>query len=294
MNSEYAKLERKRKIWLAQTIVLIITFVMYVIYTISYTFAIKEKSVSLIYSISFLYIIWVLFLIIWKGKLKKSLTDQIMKEALKEELKSLKYDVVSGIPERYFIESDFLKKYTNYYSSNHIAGVLENDFKFQLSDLVITKKETDAQGNKQTVTLFKGIFAVLEKNKANEFELAIMPDVKNKYINQIFNNFKKMSGIKDLVRLENVEFERYFEVYSDNQIEARKIITVEFMEKLLSLRKRINKPITILYKKNKVFFFASKGNIVAEKDVLYKGAIPENIQKTEKIIKDLYETMKLL
>ena len=46
------------------------------------------------------------------------------------------------------------------------------------------------------------------------------------------NSIKKMGGAKDIVRLENVEFERYFEVYSDNQIEARKKITVEFMEKI--------------------------------------------------------------
>ena len=294
MNTEIAKLEKKRKLWVTQTIIFIVTFVMYVLYTISSTLIIREKPVPAIYALYIFYVIWILVLILQKGKLKTSLTKQIMQEALKEELKTLKYDVESGIPERYFVESEFLKKYTNYYTSNYLAGVLENNFKFQLADIAVTKRETDMRGNKQTVTLFKGIFAVLEKDKVNEFDLAIMPDVKNKYMNQILNGFKKMTGVKDIVRLENTEFERYFEVYSDNQIEARKIITVEFMEKLLALRKRFDKPITVLYKKNKVYFFANRGNIVAEKDILYKGVTTETIHKTTKIIMDLYDTMKLL
>lgn len=289
-----AKIEKKRKAWVAQNNIFIITFLAYILVTILYTITIKVKVVSYIYTLYIFYIVWLIILILKKGKLKDELTKVLMNDILKEEFENLKYDVETGISEKYFVESEFLKNYTNYYATNYIYGVLENNFEFQMSDISVTKTEKDLKGNKHTYTMFKGIFAVLEKEKINEFSLIIMPDVKNKYMNQIWGNIKKMVGTKDIVRLENVEFERYFEAYSDNQIEARKIITLEFMEKLLMLRKKFDKSVTILYKKNKVYFFASKVNLVSEMKLLYKGVTTENIENTKKIIQDMYEAMKLL
>lgn len=50
------------------------------------------------------------------------------------------------------------------------------------------------------------------------------------------NLFKKI-GRPERVKLEDVSFERQFEVFSDNQIEARYLLTTAFMERMSEVKK---------------------------------------------------------
>ena len=47
---------------------------------------------------------------------------------------------------------------------------------------------------------------------------------------------------KNRVKLENKKFEKYFDVISENQIEARRIITPKMMEKLIELKEKSKLP----------------------------------------------------
>jgi hypothetical protein len=40
------------------------------------------------------------------------------------------------------------------------------------------------------------------------------------------------------IELENVEFEKIFDVYSDDEIEARRLLTPKMMEKLVNFAKK--------------------------------------------------------
>ena len=46
---------------------------------------------------------------------------------------------------------------------------------------------------------------------------------------------------KKRIKLENIEFEREFDVYSEDQIESRKILTPSFMYRILDFANKINK-----------------------------------------------------
>ena len=66
------------------------------------------------------------------------------------------------------------------------------------------------------------------------------------------------------------------------------------MEKLLILRKKLNKEITIIYKEGKIFFFIRRGKLIDEKALMKKGVCPETKKYTYDNIKLLVETMNLL
>lgn len=53
------------------------------------------------------------------------------------------------------------------------------------------------------------------------------------------NLFKKI-GRPERVKLEDVSFERQFEVFSDNQIEARYLLTTAFMERMSEVKKGLS------------------------------------------------------
>ena len=63
------------------------------------------------------------------------------------------------------------------------------------------------------------------------------------------NNFTKAS----LVKLDNPEFEKHFVVYSDDQIEARYILTHSMMKRLTDFRQKSGEDISISFRGNNIY-----------------------------------------
>jgi hypothetical protein len=99
------------------------------------------------------------------------------------------------------------------------------------------------------VTVFKGIFILLEMNKTFSGNTIIKKDggiIKN-WLNDKFNGLEN-------VQLEDQIFEKQFQVYSSDQVEARYILTTSFMERLIELANLL-KGSSIqcsFYKKNRI------------------------------------------
>ena len=82
---------------------------------------------------------------------------------------------------------------------------------------------------KKKVNIFKGICVMLDMNKPFKGRTVVLKD------GGMFNILKRISGMQK-VQLEDLFFEKIFEVFSDDQIEARYLLTTAFMERVLKLR----------------------------------------------------------
>lgn len=87
----------------------------------------------------------------------------------------------------------------------------------------------DARGRRHTTTAFRGIAVEMDMNKSFSGHTIVLKD------HGLLNAFRCPSGMQN-VKLEDPVFEKIFEVYSSDQIEARYLLTTAFMERLLSLR----------------------------------------------------------
>lgn len=85
------------------------------------------------------------------------------------------------------------------------------------------------RGRKYKVTVFEGIAVEMSMNKSFNGQTIAIKDA------GILNYFKHFEGM-ERVKLEDVSFEKEFEVYSTNQIEARYLLTTSFMERVLQLK----------------------------------------------------------
>lgn len=223
-------------------------------------------------------------------KLKKE-----MMQKLSLDINNFRYEPDKGLEKRYFDAANFIKNYNKYSACDYMSGSLESGKSFAISEIVVKNEQRDREGRQSEFILFSGIFGMMTANNEYNFDLNITPDFNNKYLNQMMNDLKKMLGAnKNVVRLENPEFERYFEVYSDNQVEARKVLTINFMEKLLNLRKKMKKKITVIYKSRIIYFFIEKGTIINEKLLLKHGITKETMDNTLNNIKEICETIDLL
>lgn len=106
------------------------------------------------------------------------------------------------------------------------------------SELHVERKETsrDSKGNTSTrwVTVFRGLFVVMDFHKDFRGETMVVTDVAESMFGWLGRKFQNISG--DLVRLENPAFEKAFKVRSTDQVEARYLLTPAMQEQLLQLR----------------------------------------------------------
>ncbi|MBK9456075.1 MAG: DUF3137 domain-containing protein [Bacteroidetes bacterium] len=59
-------------------------------------------------------------------------------------------------------------------------------------------------------------------------------------------------GRPDVVRLEDVEFEKQFVVYSSDEVEARYILSTSFMEQIMAFKKKTNANIQLSFVGNNI------------------------------------------
>lgn len=214
--------------------------------------------------------------------------SHLLIDKVAEKVDKLEYSEKAGIPEKYFRQANFISKYAKYNSFDFIAGKInEKDFLF--SGISIKDKlKTTTSG--ELTTIFYGTFGITDFIMENPTEIIIAPDVRNKFLNMLLEDIKKATGKStEIVRLENPEFERYFEVYSQDQVTARKVITLTFMEKMVEFRKLMNKNITLIYKNNKIYFFVESKLILDTRKLFFQGVTSKNVEEATKFFELISE-----
>ena len=120
-------------------------------------------------------------------------------------------------------------------SANQIIGAYKG-VEFDLFETTLTKKvlEIDhgrVRGQTYYVTQFRGLVISLSLNKTFEGKTVVKKD-RGRLVNWTRD---KLSDL-EVVRLEDPRFEKEFEVYSTDQVEARYLLTGSFMERLVKVR----------------------------------------------------------
>ena len=138
--------------------------------------------------------------------------------------------------------------------------------------------------------MFEGVFGITDFVNEDNIEMIIGPDIRNKFLNNISEEIKRTIGAnRKIVRLENSEFERYYEVYCDDQVAARKIITLLFMERMVEFTKIMKKHITLIYMNNKIYFTVENKHIIDTTKLYLEGVTHEMVKETTKFLKIISE-----
>ncbi len=118
------------------------------------------------------------------------------------------------------------------YDNSHVEDYVKGSYKdvgLELTEAKLTEERGSGK-NRSTVTVFRGIFVLFSANKNFSGQTIVRKD-SGRIGNWLRDKFNKLEN----VALEDPKFEKKFEVYSDDQIEARYLLTPSFMERLLTL-----------------------------------------------------------
>jgi len=133
-----------------------------------------------------------------------------------------------------FSNVGILPSYNRETCTDHISGKVE-DVSFEIIEAHLIHRSRNRKNETTDTTVFRGLLARFDFPKPFKARTLVMADR-----GAIFNVLGGLFGSDERVRLEDPRFEKAFEVYSPDQIEARYLLTPAFMERLLSLKARVN------------------------------------------------------
>ena len=198
-----------------------------------------------------------------------------------------KYHIETKKSVKEYYATELIPKHDTEIAEDHITGTYK-DIKV---DLFETKLSKDSDENSNTV--FDGIIVELSMNKSFSGKTVIKKD-----IGTVGNWFINKSTSLKKVKLEDPNFEKMFEVYSDDQVEARYLLTVTFIERLKELVENFGgKSIQCCFYNNKLLMM-----IPIEKDLFETGSIYEaedfiddskSLLKELSLIFNIIDTLKL-
>ncbi len=179
---------------------------------------------------------------------------------------SLEYYPDSCISRNEYMSSKIFPKNPDRYRGDDLVTGKPDKTELRFSEVHSEYKTKDSKGRTQWHTIFKGIFFIADFNKNFNGETFVLPDVAEKVFGSWLGNlFQKWNpGRADLVKLEDPDFEKLFVVYSDDQIEARYILSTSLMRRITEYKNNTGKKIFLSFINNHVYVAISYGKNLFE------------------------------
>ena len=161
----------------------------------------------------------------------------------------LSYLPNSHIPTEHFTRSKLFTSSPDRVNGNdYVTGKIDN-INIQFSDFHAEKRHKDSKGRTSWSTIFQGLFIISEFNKNFKGSTIVLPDTAQSTFGNLVGNWLQSNNFSrdELVKMDSVAFEEEFVVYSNDQIEARYILTPVLMQKLLNYKKRSKHPVYVSF-----------------------------------------------
>lgn len=157
---------------------------------------------------------------------KKIYKENIILPLVKNYDSNLSFDSNRSIPRITYNMAEF-ESYDNFYSNDYIYGNLDGIIPIELGDVYTESEHTDSDGNTTYSTVFRGLFSSIQLPQNLESTIKIHSD-KGK-LGRLFSG-------KDRVEMDSQEFEKHFDVFSNNKILAMRILTSDIMNYMISFK----------------------------------------------------------
>lgn len=123
--------------------------------------------------------------------------------------------------------------YDRYQGSDLVEGSVDG-VEIHFSDLHVEEKRRGKNNKEEWHTLFQGLFFCADFHKTFKGRTYVLPDVAERTLGVLGSWFQEMNRTHGaLIKLDHVQFEKYFVVYGDNAVEAHYILSHALMERIV-------------------------------------------------------------
>ncbi|KJG40699.1 galanin [Photobacterium angustum] len=173
---------------------------------------------------------------------------------------SFYYQPLGSISEQDYKASQlFPQRYDSFRGEDFVQGTIgKTTLRFsELETQVKKQRVNQKESREEWETIFRGILFIADANKHFNSQTLILP-AKNAVISAIGDAVSHLFNRENKrVALENPHFEQYFSVYSNDQIEARYLLTPAMMERLVDFVTKAKNRISLSFIDNNVFIAMS-------------------------------------
>lgn len=176
----------------------------------------------------------------------------VMHPVAKHFFPDLSYHPLQQVGQELYEMSELFRKDLSSYTGNDYFRGRLGAVDFEFSELHC--QYTSGSGkNRSTHTAFRGFFFVGDFHRDFYFRTTIQPDQAESLLGVVGRGLQRLGAGGRLVDLEDPEFEKLFVTTSDDQVEARYILTPVFMEKLTAFRRAVGANIHLCFANSRMF-----------------------------------------
>jgi hypothetical protein len=192
------------------------------------------------------------------GEIQTRFKNEVIAKMVKSLDPSLIYSAASCISSTDYHKSKlYLSEINKYKGDDLVTGTIGKTsvrFSELCTQMEKTTRDSNGKTSKQVTTIFKGLFFVGDFNKKFIGETIVLPDTAESLFGSMGTMFQKWNMSREqLVKLEDVEFEKAFAVYSNDQVEARYILSPSLMQRILQFREKSKSKIGLSFINSEVF-----------------------------------------
>ena len=184
------------------------------------------------------------FIVVLIYQQKKSEYDMLFKDNVIEKIihfidPTFVYRPSGRIKESDYDTSGLLPQDYDRFSGSDLVEGERKGIPLRFSHLLVEKRHERKNGAEEWQTLFQGLFLYADFHKDFKSKTYVLPDVAERSLGVLGGFLQKFNfSHGKLMRLDHVEFEKYFVVYGDDAIETRYILTYAFMERIVNFYKK--------------------------------------------------------
>ena len=158
----------------------------------------------------------------------------------------LTYDPEGCIPKADFRRAKIFSQSADTYHGEDLVRGTYKGIPIRFSELKVQEAHHDGK-NTTYHTFFDGVFLIADFHKDFKCRHWVLPDTAEAAFGQVFGNFLQklhLPGRGHMTRMEDPAFEKKFVVYTEDDVEARYILTPKLMRTMMSLFDRYRKGVS--------------------------------------------------
>ncbi len=221
------------------------------------------------------------------GNKKNTFKTQIVSSLVnQDEELGISYEPQAHITWQEFRYSGIFNSQIDRFKGEDLFTGTRGKTKFKFSEILAEEKHerTDSKGHTSTYyeTIFEGIFFVAEFNKKLKGFTRVV-EGSDGFFEKLFNG-------KHKAVLENPRFEKIYNTYSDDQVEARYILTPDMMERILKLKDLFNTKIYYSFRDQFIFIAIHSHQDRFELNT----GLPVDEQQVDRIFKEIESVLQVI
>ena len=220
---------------------------------------------------------------------KKIYKKNITLETFKSVFTDIDYSPNSGLPKSIISSTKMMNTGDRYHSNDHISAKYK-EINFECADVHIEEEYEDKDGDTHYTTIFKGQWFIFDFNKTFKANVQICE--------KSFRGAKRgglfSDEVYEKVKMEDVDFNKTFKIYAENELDAFYVLTPNTMEKIKKLNDQLSGNLLFCFINSKMHIGLHNRKDLFEPNVYKKINLEEEKQRMLSDIKIITEFVDIL